>query len=106
MEDMLKRLLDAELHAETLVQEANSECEHIIKDALEQTRAAETEFEARIPALRAAFTEQAGQRAQQAIAELKQHYDERLKQLRDLAEAHEQEAIAAAIALVIDPASC
>lgn len=100
MEDILKRLLDAELKAEALVDEANRERERILNQALEESRVAEAHFESRLPELRAPFLQKAEERAQQAIGELKRRYEERHKQLRALAEEHEQEAIEAAVAFL------
>lgn len=103
MEDELKRLLDAELRAETLVEDANRERERMIHQAREDAHAAEQRFEARLPELRNAFLGKAEERAAQAVAELTRRYEERREQLRAMARDHEREAVAAAIALLIDP---
>ena len=42
-------------------------------------------------------------RAEQTNNELKRRYDERHTQIRNLAEAREEEALTAAFALLIDP---
>ena len=103
MEDELQRLLDTELQAEALVREADAKRERLIRQALEDARVAEQHFEARIPELRASFLEKAEERAQQAVAEQARRYEERRQQLRALAKEREEEAIGAAIALLIDP---
>lgn len=103
VEDELKRLLDAELRAEALVEQANTEREAVIHKALEDARIAEERFEARIPELRASFLEKAEDRAAQAVAELARRYEERTERLRSLAHDREREAIDAAAALVLDP---
>lgn len=103
MDDTLKRLLDAEVRAEQLAQEAEQEQEHLIKGAMEEARQNELQFKARIPALQQEALDKADQRAAQTIAELKRRYDERHVQLRDTAEEREQIALDAAFALLLDP---
>lgn len=103
VEDALKRLLQAELDAEALVDQANEERERLIRQALEDARMAEQRFEARIPELQASFLQKADERSGQAIAELVRRYHERAQELRALARDREAEAITAAAALVLDP---
>ncbi len=103
MEDELQRLLDTELQAEALVKEAELNRERLIRQALDDARAAEQQFEARVPELRASFMEKAEERAVQAVAELARRYEERRAQLRAHAREREQEAIKAALALLLDP---
>lgn len=103
MDETLKRLLEAEVRAETIARQADEAREHLIQSALFEARAEENRFEARIPELHAAFTEKAENRAGQTNNELKRRYDERHTQLRDMAQAHEEEALDAAFALLIDP---
>ncbi|MHB8455085.1 MAG: ATPase [Acidiferrobacterales bacterium] len=103
MEDELKRLLDAELRAEALVEEANRERDRLIHQAREDARAAEQRFETRIPELRNVFLGKAEERAVKAVAEMTRRYEERREHLRAMARDHEREAIASAIALLIDP---
>ena len=103
MEDELQRLLDTELQAEALVREAELKREKMIREALAEARSAEEQFEARLPELRASFMEKADERAQHAVAELARRYEERRGHLRALAQEREQEAIQAAMALLLDP---
>jgi len=103
MEDELQRLLDTELQAEALVREADAKREHMIRQALEDARLAETQFEARLPELRASFLEKARERAAQAEAEQDRRYEEWRQQLQQLAQQREAEAIRAAVALLTDP---
>ncbi|MCB1849668.1 MAG: ATPase [Gammaproteobacteria bacterium] len=103
MDETLKRLLDAELRAEAIARQADAARESLIQSALLEARAEESRFKARIPELHASFQEKAEARAAQTISELKRHYDERHSQLRNLAEAREEEALAAAFKLLIDP---
>ncbi len=103
VEDELKRLLDAELRAEALVEQANTEREAIIHKALDDARIAEERFQARIPELRASFLEKAEDRAAQAVAELARRYEERADRMRALAQEREREATDVAVAWVLDP---
>ena len=103
MEEVLKRLLEAEQRAEALVKEAMAERDRLVRQARVEARAAEERFAASIPAIRAAFLEKVEEQAAQALAELRRHYDEQRRQLRTLAEEHEQAAVEAAVALLLDP---
>ena len=103
MEDILKRLLDAEMRAESQVEEASRQREAVIAQALEEARVAEERFQSRVEALRAPYLAQGADRAEQAIAELKKKYEERSRHLRALAESHEREAIDAAFAVLRGP---
>jgi len=103
MEDELQRLLDTELQAEALVKEAEGKGERMIRQALDDARAAERQFEARLPELYASFLQKAEERATQAVAEQARRHEERRQQMRTLAQQREQEAIAAALAVLIDP---
>lgn len=102
MEDVLKRLLEAEARAEALVAEAGAKREQVIRQATEEARAAELRFEQRIPEIQGSFSGKAAERAEQAVAELKRRYDERHKTLRAAAERQAQEAVNAAVAILVD----
>ncbi len=102
MEDVLKRLLDAEARAEAIVADANAKREQIIREATDEARAAESRFEERIPEIQASFSGKAEERAQQGIAELKRRYEERQKNLRSLAETQTQAAVEAALVIILD----
>lgn len=103
MEDILKRLLEAEMRAEKLAREAETEQERMIQAAMNDARAEEERFRARIPELHRGYMQKAAERAEQTIAELRRRYDERLVQLRELAGQRADEALEAAFALLIDP---
>lgn len=102
MEDTLKKLLDAELRAQALVQQAFKDRDLMVEKAQEEARSAEERFTARIPELRASFLSKADERADQTIAELQRRYEERCEQLRSLAEERRQDAAAAAVAILLD----
>ncbi|MDH3671791.1 MAG: ATPase [Gammaproteobacteria bacterium] len=103
MDDMLKRLLEVELRAEKLVEEAKARREEITRQALADARSAEERFSARTPEIRGAFMEKAQARASQTIRELQRRYDERNKELRRMGEQHEPDAVDTAVAMIIGP---
>jgi vacuolar-type H+-ATPase subunit H len=103
VEDTLKRLLEAEGRAETMVEEAKRERERLIDAALAEAREREARFEAGCDDLRAPFLHEAEERAEQAVAELARKYADRRRGLHELAARHRQEAVAAALALLLDP---
>lgn len=103
MDDALKRLLDAEARADAIIEQANRERERLIEEALQMAREAEARFEERRAEIRAPFLREAEARVQQAIAELARKFEERSRSLREQAARHEDEALAAALALLLDP---
>ena len=103
MDDTLQRLLEAEMRAEKIAQDAEEDQEKVIQGALDEARSDEDRFRGRIPDLHRAFIDKAQERAEQTVAELKRRYDERHVQLRDLAEQREDEALEAAFEVLIDP---
>lgn len=104
MEDQLKRLLDAEARAQGIIEAASQERQSLLDAALAGVHEAEARFEAGRAELRAPFLNEAQGRAEQAVAELSRKYDERQRNLRDMASRHEQEAVDAALTLLLDPA--
>ncbi len=105
MEDPLKRLLEAEARAQHIIDAASGERQRILNDALATAREATDRFEAGRADLRAPFLKEAHGRAEQAVAELTRKYEERQRNLRDLASRHEQEAVNAALNFfLLDPA--
>jgi V/A-type H+/Na+-transporting ATPase subunit G/H len=103
VDDTLQRLLDAEVRAEKIAQQAEAEQEQIIQGALKEARAEEERFTARIPDLHRSDIAKAQDRADQTVAELKRRYDERHVLLRNQAEQREEEALAAAFQVLISP---
>lgn len=103
MEELLKRLLEAEARADAEVREASAERERTIQAALAQARLAEDRFAAGIADLREPYLKQARERADQAVAELKRKYDERGRRLRALAGERESAAADEAVARILDP---
>jgi hypothetical protein len=86
-----------------LAQQAEAEQEQIIQAALQEARADDERFVARIPDLHRGYIVKAQERAEQTVAELKRRYDERHVQLRNQAEQREEEALAAAFQVLVSP---
>ncbi len=103
MEDPLKRLLDAEARAQGIIDAASADRQRILDEALAAARDAEARFETGRADLRAPFLKEARGRAEQSVAELSRKYEERQRSLRDMATRHEQEAVDAALAFLLDP---
>lgn len=103
MEDHLKRLLETEARAQAMIDAAAAERRRIIDEALATAHEAEARFAASRGELRAPYLKDAEARAAQAIAELTRKYQERQRGLREMAARHEQSAIDAALALLLDP---
>ena len=101
MDDALKRLLDAEAQAELITEDANKARDKAIQKTIQEGRQAEQRFESRIPEIRAAFLEKAETRAEQAIAEMRRRFDEQKKELETLAHSRAEEAVNAALKLVL-----
>ena len=105
MGDSLKDLLQAEAEAEAIVAAGEQERDATVQKALDDAREMEQQFRDRLPELHQSFVDKARQRAEQTIAEIKLRYDERNKILRELASEHEEEALAQALALVLQDAA-
>lgn len=103
MDDILKRLLDAELRAEQLAQKAEQDQERTIQEAMREARSQDERLRSRVPDLHRGYIHKAEERAEQTIAELRRRYDERQVELRKLADQHANEALDSAFALLIDP---
>ncbi|MFZ1576330.1 MAG: ATPase [Chromatiaceae bacterium] len=101
MDDTLKRLLEAEMRAEGLAQQAEEEAERLVQAAVAETKAQEERFRARIPDLHKGYIQKSQERAEQTVAELKRRYDERHVQLRNMAEEREEDALVAAFDLLL-----
>ena len=101
MEDTLKRLLAAEEQAEALIKQAESERDAAVREAEAEVKRMEAKFRAQIPKIQASFREKAEGQAQEALMELNGPYDRSITRLREQMERHEQEAVDAAIALLL-----
>ncbi len=102
MDDTLKRLLAAETAATELVEKAQARSERLVQSALHEAQQQEERFQARIPELHSSFLEKADQRAKQTVSEMERRFQERLTQLREAAETHEEAALDAAFRALLE----
>ncbi|MCW8932665.1 MAG: ATPase [Gammaproteobacteria bacterium] len=93
MKDILKRLLDAELKAQSFVREAKQQRDIITKEAQQEVERAEERFNARIPEIYSSFENKARERAMQTINELQRRCDERCNELNNEAEIRHNLAV-------------
>lgn len=101
MEDVLKRLLTAEMAAEARVEEADARRKQMIQEALDRARQMEVEFEKQVEARRKPFLAAAEEGAMRRIAELEALALETQRRLRQQAESNEEAAVQAAMALIV-----
>lgn len=101
MEDVLKRLLDAEQQAEARVEEADARRKQMIQEALDRARQMEIEFEKQVEARRRPFLAAAEEGAMRRVAELDTLAAETQRRLRQQAETNEEAAVKAAMALIL-----
>lgn len=101
MDELLKDLLEAEEKAEHIVQQGEQHSEELSRKALADAHAIEQQFLDRIPEMHRSFSDKAREKAQQTIAEIQLRYDERNKELRELADQHADEAVEEAIELIL-----
>lgn len=97
MEDVLKRLFDAESRAEAVLATAEARRTEIIEAARLACRQAEADHLAGAAGRRAPLLEDAEARAGQLIAEAVHRHEARLRALRELAERNEADARAAVL---------
>ena len=102
MDDSLKDLLQAESEAEAIVSRGEQKRDAIVQKSLDDAFDMEQQFQQRLPEMHQSFIDRAHERAVQTIAEMKLRYDERNKELRDLAGKHDAEALHQVIELVLN----
>ncbi len=103
METILKRLLDAELKAQQLVDLADGERERMVREALTLAVAANERFTARIPEIQTSLAAKAAERANQSVAEMQRRYEDHLAMVSRVSAEQRGAALEAALALVLDP---
>ena len=101
MENVLQRLLDAELKAQAIVEDAKQERDLLVSEAREEVERAEQRFEARIPEIHASFTDKAEERAEAQINELERRYQERRELLLETSAQHQHQAIDEVLLLLL-----
>lgn len=102
MDDTLQRLLEAEVKADRLAKDAEVQHEASIQSAYHEVRDLDEQFTDRVPQIQSAWIDRSNERATKTIAEVERRYAERHEQLRDTAEAREEEALTAAFQVLID----
>lgn len=102
MENVLKRLLDAELQAQNIVEQAKKERDKLVHEARDEVKRAEQRFQARIPEIHASFVDKAEEKAQTHIHELQRRYQERLKILQSIAKERQQDAVDDVLKIILD----
>lgn len=101
MDNTLQQLLDTELQAEKLVDEALRKRDRLMEQSLDEVKLAERRFDARIPEIRASFLDKAEQRVEQTVAEVSRRYEDRVKELESTAEKTRKEAVDAALGIIL-----
>jgi V/A-type H+/Na+-transporting ATPase subunit G/H len=101
MEDILKRLLEAERQAEERVRQADEERKRMIQAALDQARAMEIEFEAQVEARRKPILAAAEEGARRRMAEQDEAAALKQQELRQRAAENEEAAVQAALDLLM-----
>lgn len=97
MEDILKRLLNAELKAQEIVNQVKKERDLLINEARNEVLRAEERFNARIPEIYTSFSDKAQERADQVIHELRRRRDERCHKLESEADKRQDKAVKAVL---------
>lgn len=101
MENILKRLLEAELKAQDIVENAKKARDRLIDKAHEEVKRAEQRFDSRIPDIQASFIDKAEERAQTQIKELDRRYQERRDLLIQISDQHQQQAVELVLDLLL-----
>lgn len=103
MNDVLKRMLDAERRAQRLVDDALEQQRKMLERAREEAHEAEERFESRMHDLRHDLERRAETEAARTIAQMERRSRENREQLKASAEDCRQDAIDAAVRIITDP---
>ena len=101
MENVLQRLLDAELRAQAIVEEAKKERDRLVSEARDEVERAEQRFEIRVPEIYSSFINKAEERAQAQISELERRYHELYELLRQISEQNQEQAVNDVLNLIL-----
>lgn len=101
MEEVLKRLLAAEMTAEARVEQADELRKQNIQQALDEVRQMEVDFERQVEARRKPFLAAAEEGAQRRVDEMHEAAAAHQRHLRELAAGNESAAIDAALAMML-----
>jgi V/A-type H+-transporting ATPase subunit G/H len=103
MDNVLKRLLETETRAEAVIEAAEEERKGIVDAALAEVWRAEERFQQEAEHRRGPVLMEAEERAGQQVADLTRKFEARQRALRTQADQNEDEAVKAALALLLDP---
>ena len=101
MEEVLKRLLTAEMSAEARVEQADETRKQAIQQALDEVRRTEADFERQAEARRTPFLTSAEEGAQRRISEMQEAAVVYQRLLREQAVSHEVAAVDKVLALML-----
>lgn len=101
MEEVLKRLLMAEMSAEARVERADEMRKQAIQQALDEVRRTEADFERQVEARRKPFLAPAEEGAQRRISEMQEAAVAHQRLLREQAASHEMAAVDKVLALML-----
>lgn len=101
MEETLSKLLEAEDKAQKIIDTALKERDRIVREATEEAHKAEQQFNQRVPEIHRSFMEKAEDRAHHTIAEMERRFKERQSQLQSMAKENHDEALKAALVIVL-----
>jgi vacuolar-type H+-ATPase subunit H len=101
MEEVLKRLLTAEMSAEARVGEADETRKQAIQQALDEARKLEADFERQVEARRKPFLAASEEGAQRRVEEMQQASVAHQRLLREQASSNEATAVDRALTLML-----
>lgn len=101
MEEVLKRLLTAEMSAEARVEQADETRKQAIQQALDEVRRMEADFEHQVEVRRSPFLTSAEEGAQRRISEMQEAAIAHQRLLREQAVSHEMAAVDKILALML-----
>ena len=103
MDNVLKRLLETETRAEAVIEAAEEERKRIVDAALAEVWQAEERFRQETEHRRGPVLMEAEERAEQQVADLTRKFEARQRALRSQADQNEDEAVKAALVMLLDP---
>lgn len=103
MNDVLKRMLDAEQRAQRLVDDALEQQKKMLELAREEAHEAEQRFESRMHDLRHDLENKAEAEAARTISQMERRSREHREQLKASAEDCRHDAVDAVVSIVTDP---
>ncbi|MDJ0700108.1 MAG: hypothetical protein QNJ07_09645 [Woeseiaceae bacterium] len=103
MDDVLKRVLEAEQRAQRLVDDALEQQKKMLERAREEAQENEQRFESRMHELRLDLENKSEAEAARTIAQMERRAEENRANLRASAAKFRDDALDAAISIILDP---